>query len=110
MFPNICKFIWNPKNSTSAHFQSVDFVGVLEFGWLPVRRCVSKAEGQVAAAESADAPAVGWRRNRQSKFLEDLKDLPPHLATLVQKALHELDMRDYEAMVTIRAENLSAIP
>ncbi|XP_037732445.1 coiled-coil domain-containing protein 149 [Drosophila subpulchrella] len=42
--------------------------------------------------------------------MEDLKDLPPHLATLVQKALHELDMRDYEAMVTIRAENLSAIP
>ncbi|TDG45001.1 hypothetical protein AWZ03_008562 [Drosophila navojoa] len=36
---------------------------------------------------------------------EDLKDLPPHLAELVQKALHELDMRDYEAMVTIRAEN-----
>ncbi|XP_017067798.1 coiled-coil domain-containing protein 149 [Drosophila eugracilis] len=42
--------------------------------------------------------------------MEDLKDLPPHLATLVQKALHELDMRDYEAMVTIRAENLAAIP
>ncbi|XP_030370550.1 coiled-coil domain-containing protein 149 [Scaptodrosophila lebanonensis] len=36
---------------------------------------------------------------------EDLKDLPPHLAALVQKTLHELDMRDYEAMVTIRAEN-----
>ncbi|XP_017118612.1 coiled-coil domain-containing protein 149 [Drosophila elegans] len=42
--------------------------------------------------------------------MEDLKDLPPHLATLVQKALHDLDMRDYEAMVTIRAENLAAIP
>ncbi|XP_016979247.1 coiled-coil domain-containing protein 149 isoform X1 [Drosophila rhopaloa] len=42
--------------------------------------------------------------------MEDLKDLPPHLATLVHKALHELDMRDYEAMVTIRAENLAAIP
>ncbi|KAH8265244.1 hypothetical protein KR038_002320 [Drosophila bunnanda] len=42
--------------------------------------------------------------------MEDLKDLPPHLATLVQKALHELDMRDYEAMVTIRAENVAAIP
>lgn len=38
---------------------------------------------------------------------EDLKDLPPHLAELVQKALNELDMRDYEAMVTIRAENAS---
>ncbi|XP_032577499.1 coiled-coil domain-containing protein 149 [Drosophila sechellia] len=42
--------------------------------------------------------------------MEDLKDLPPHLATLVQKALHDLDMRDYEATVTIRAENLAAIP
>ncbi|KAH8384105.1 hypothetical protein KR009_012151 [Drosophila setifemur] len=42
--------------------------------------------------------------------MEDLKDLPPHLANLVQKALHQLDMRDYEAMVTIRAENVGAIP
>ncbi|XP_062121476.1 LOW QUALITY PROTEIN: coiled-coil domain-containing protein 149 [Drosophila sulfurigaster albostrigata] len=37
--------------------------------------------------------------------MEDLKDLPPHLAALVQKALHDLDMRDYEAMVTIRGES-----
>lgn len=37
--------------------------------------------------------------------MEDLKDLPPHLAALVQRALHDLDMRDYEALVTIRAEN-----
>ncbi|XP_022212596.2 coiled-coil domain-containing protein 149 isoform X2 [Drosophila obscura] len=41
--------------------------------------------------------------------IEDLKDLPPHLATLVQKALHELDMRDYEAMVTIQAEHVASI-
>ncbi|XP_034663089.1 coiled-coil domain-containing protein 149 [Drosophila subobscura] len=41
--------------------------------------------------------------------MEDLKDLPPHLATLVQKALHELDMRDYEAMVTIQAEHVATI-
>lgn len=41
--------------------------------------------------------------------VEDLKDLPPHLAALVQKALHDLDMRDYEAMVTIRAENAAAL-
>ncbi|XP_026851107.1 uncharacterized protein LOC6587654 isoform X1 [Drosophila persimilis] len=41
--------------------------------------------------------------------MEDLKDLPPHLATLVQKALHELDLRDYEALVTIRAENVASI-
>ncbi|XP_030559009.1 coiled-coil domain-containing protein 149-A [Drosophila novamexicana] len=40
---------------------------------------------------------------------EDLKDLPPHLAALVQKALHDLDMRDYEAMVTIRAENAATM-
>ncbi|XP_017101737.2 coiled-coil domain-containing protein 149 [Drosophila bipectinata] len=42
--------------------------------------------------------------------MEDLKDLPPHLANLVQKALHELDMRDYEAMVAIRAENIASLP
>ncbi|KAH8295250.1 hypothetical protein KR018_009098 [Drosophila ironensis] len=42
--------------------------------------------------------------------MEDLKDLPPHLANLVQKALHELDLRDYEAMVAIRAENVAALP
>lgn len=41
--------------------------------------------------------------------VEDLKDLPPHLAALVQKALHDLDMRDYEAMVTIRTENTAAL-
>ncbi|KAH8417867.1 hypothetical protein KR222_007412, partial [Zaprionus bogoriensis] len=41
--------------------------------------------------------------------MEDLKDLPPHLAALVQKALHELDMRDYEAMVTIQAENAATM-
>ncbi|EDW80680.1 uncharacterized protein Dwil_GK11438 [Drosophila willistoni] len=41
--------------------------------------------------------------------MEDLKDLPPHLATLVEKALHELDKRDYEAMVTIRAENMTSV-
>ncbi|EDV43063.2 uncharacterized protein Dana_GF16705 [Drosophila ananassae] len=42
--------------------------------------------------------------------MEDLKDLPPHLANLVQKALHELDMRDYEAMVAIKAENIASLP
>ncbi|ALC46267.1 CG14868 [Drosophila busckii] len=42
--------------------------------------------------------------------MEDLKDLPPHLAALVQKTLHELDVRDYEAMVAIRAENASTMP
>lgn len=41
--------------------------------------------------------------------MEDLKDLPPHLAALVQKALHDLDMRDYEALVTIRAENAATM-
>ncbi|EDV93191.1 coiled-coil domain-containing protein 149 [Drosophila grimshawi] len=41
--------------------------------------------------------------------MEDLKDLPPHLAALVQKALHDLDMRDLEAMVTIRAENAATM-
>jgi len=41
--------------------------------------------------------------------MEDLRDLPPHLAALVQKALHDLDMRDYEAMVTISAENAATM-
>ncbi|KAL7731164.1 hypothetical protein ACLKA6_014357 [Drosophila palustris] len=41
--------------------------------------------------------------------MEDLKDLPPHLAALVQKALHDLDMRDYEAMVTISAGNAATM-
>ncbi|XP_034485725.1 coiled-coil domain-containing protein 149 [Drosophila innubila] len=41
--------------------------------------------------------------------MEDLQDLPPHLAALVQKALHDLDMRDYEAMVTISAENAATM-
>ncbi|XP_037951199.1 coiled-coil domain-containing protein 149-B-like [Teleopsis dalmanni] len=31
--------------------------------------------------------------------LNDLKDLPPELAALVQKALHELDMRDFDEVV-----------
>lgn len=30
---------------------------------------------------------------------DDLKDLPPELAALVQKALHELDLRDFDEVV-----------
>ncbi|XP_075145761.1 uncharacterized protein LOC142220472 [Haematobia irritans] len=31
--------------------------------------------------------------------IDDLKDLPPELAALVQKALHELDLRDFDEVV-----------
>ncbi|KAH8243406.1 hypothetical protein KR032_007254 [Drosophila birchii] len=71
-----------------------------------------------ATTDSGNCGGFGSRCNGTPRIssavarerMEDLKDLPPHLATLVQKALHELDMRDYEAMVTIRAENVAAIP
>uniref|UniRef100_A0A1A9WJF0 Uncharacterized protein n=1 Tax=Glossina brevipalpis TaxID=37001 RepID=A0A1A9WJF0_9MUSC len=32
---------------------------------------------------------------------DDLKDLPPELAALVQKALHELDLRDFDEVVNL---------
>lgn len=67
----------------------------------------------------------GTKSNSQSQHIDsdiarerynDLKDLPPELAAMVQQALHELDMRDFDEMVNTnvsdyeRADNEKVCP
>lgn len=39
--------------------------------------------------------------------IDNLKDLPPELAAMVQKALHELDMREFDDVITAVGESSS---
>ncbi|XP_011208174.2 uncharacterized protein C149b isoform X1 [Bactrocera dorsalis] len=75
--------------------------------------------------ESGDNSSTKYKSNSQSHHVDkdiarerynDLKDLPPELAEMVQQALHELDMRDFDEMVNInvsdydRADNAKVFP
>ncbi|XP_018797771.1 PREDICTED: coiled-coil domain-containing protein 149-A isoform X2 [Bactrocera latifrons] len=60
--------------------------------------------------ESGDNSSTKYNSNSQSHHVNrdiarerynDLKDLPPELAAMVQQALHELDMRDFDEIVNI---------
>ncbi|XP_011176514.2 coiled-coil domain-containing protein 149-B isoform X1 [Zeugodacus cucurbitae] len=64
--------------------------------------------------DSGDNCDKKYNANSQSPHIDsdiarerynDLKDLPPELAALVQQALHELDLRDFDEIVNTNVDN-----
>lgn len=74
-----------------------DFTDAALFAYKTPSTTSGSAGGKVQRQDSSKSLTIPNSIMRERN--DDLKDLPPELAALVQKALHELDLRDFDEVV-----------